>query len=244
MTSRREFLQASVLASTLPLAVKGIVPAHAALADARTSDRLVLHKAIFDDRYAEGHAFANAMRRLGVRSYALENGDVTKLWYEDLDHLWREGPAAIAGMTQFGPMFVLERFARERGMRVLLRVEHQAHASGTLAHVVTGPPSTLSLLDELRDQDVDWPVLMAVLLADCRANRSTPASRTVRLAGAKPELARRGAKAGALHVPESVIHYYAGSRIQEGHDVPWDGPLFSWVIAPRRRPSRSTHEHV
>ena len=45
------------------------------------------------------------------------------------------------------------------------------------------------------------------------------------LAGAQAWLAGQDA-------PESVIHYYRQFASQEGNGVPWDGPLFSWVLAP------------
>lgn len=168
MTNRREFLQTGVSVSTLSFAINGLVSdaAHARSAD----NKVALHKAIFDDRYAEGRAFAQTISGLGVPAEALRDGDVTH-FYEELDLLWRERPAAIAGLTQFGPMFVLERLGLERGLRVARRVEHEVRSSGPLEHTMTG-------------------------------------------------------------APESVIHYYRPLALQEGRGIPWDGPLFSWVIAP------------
>jgi hypothetical protein len=32
-----------------------------------------------------------------------------------------------------------------------------------------------------------------------------------------------------------MIHYYAPLAIQQGHEFPLDGPLYSWVVVPRAR---------
>jgi hypothetical protein len=234
MTNRRQFLQTSVLASALPLAINGLIPSRDAVAGAEAGRHVALHKAIFDDRYAEGRLFARTMAGLGIPVYALQNGDVTDLWYEELDLLWRGRPAAIAGTTQFGPMFVLERFANERGMRVALRVEHQVGSDGKLTHAMTGPPQTLSLAHDLKEQALEWPVLMAGLLSHCRGDCRVPTRDTLLMPGGKPELITASIAAGG-GVPESVIHYYSSSSVQEGRGVPWDGPLFSWVIAAAKR---------
>lgn len=157
--------------SSLPFALNVSSSAEAAPAG---SVPVTLHKVIFDDRYAEGRSFAAAVGKFGVPVRALDNGDVTGFWYDELDALWRERAAAIAGLTQFGPMFVLERLARERGMGVAMRVEHRADSAQQMTHAITAPP-------------------------------------------------------------ETVIHYYTSASIRDGQGVPWDGPLFSWLIAPGGR---------
>jgi hypothetical protein len=32
-----------------------------------------------------------------------------------------------------------------------------------------------------------------------------------------------------------MIHYYTPLAMQQGHELPLDGPLYSWLIAPRER---------
>ena len=119
MTNRRQFLQSGVAVSALPLALDKLTGRPSGTGGP-ASDFVRLHKAIYDDRYVEGQRFADAMRGFGVPCRALENGDVTAFWYEELDLLWRERQVAVAGWTQFGPMFVLERLAAERGLRMAL----------------------------------------------------------------------------------------------------------------------------
>jgi hypothetical protein len=176
--NRRQFLQTGVSVAALPLAFDALTSG-----DAFASSRapgVMLHKAAFDDRYREGHRFAETMAGLGVAAQALRDGDVTALYLE-LDRLWREQPAAVGGLTQFGPMFVLERLAVEHGLRMVLRVEHEVGSGGT------------------------------------------------------PALIRTPAAGTTADAAESIIHYYQPLSIQKGLGVAWDGPLFSWVIAPALR---------
>ena len=230
MTNRREFLQTGVAVSALPLAADGLLfpeSATAAVAPGARRD-IRLYKAIFDDRYAEGRGFAEEARRSGTPVRALKNGDVTDFWYDELDLLWRRTPAAIAGLTQFGPMFVLERLAQERGLRTAMRIEHRPQDDGSLAHVNHAPPESVALMARAESARADWPALAAALATQCRADCAAPASATVTAPGWKRPLPD-GPQAGG---PESVIHYYTPLAIREGQGVPWDGPLYTWVLAP------------
>jgi hypothetical protein len=231
MTNRREFLQTGLAASALPLAINGLLsPSDAAALGAGPSVRL--SQAVFDGRYAEGLTFAREIERYGVRPVALDAGDVTAV-YEALDLAWRGAPTPIAGLTQFGPMFVLERLANERGLKLALVVEHRARADGEIAHVVWSDPATAALAVRLSAQTADWPAIMAVLAAHCRADVAARVAETIVLPGIAPVLDSRGP------APESVIHYYAQSSVQDGLGVPLDGPLFSWTLVPA--PRRTTY---
>jgi hypothetical protein len=115
MTSRREFLIAGLVASALP-AVAG-----AELAGALAGGPAVpLYKVLYDTRFAASAAFARRAEARGIAVYAMA-GDMTRFWYDDLYHRWRQGPAAIAGLTAHGPLFCLERLAWEQRMRVVYR---------------------------------------------------------------------------------------------------------------------------
>lgn len=232
MTSRREFLQTGMSVSAWPFAVHGLLSS--GVASARIPGNCVaLRKAVFDDRYVEGRAFANAVEAFGAPVSALDEGDITALWSDELDRLWRKTPASIAGFTQYGPLFALERLANGRGMRVVLRVEHEVRADGTLAHLVSGPPETIAMARHLSRQGVDWPVLVAALLTHCRFDGSAPLEQTIVTPAATPALTRMSGAGSPASVPESLIHYYTPQAIQQGRGVAWDGPLFSWLIAPR-----------
>lgn len=233
MTNRREFLQTGVSVSALPLVMRGLLAPGTAAARG-TGERLVLHKAIVDDRYAEGRQFAETLGEIGVPAEALNDGDVTRA-YLALDALWRNRPVAIAGLTQFGPMLVLERLGGERGLRMAFRAEHRVSPDGMLAHALSGAPETLDIAENLRREVLDWPVLIAALAANCRGDCLTPAERIIATPGRKPAMTRAAPASSVAGEPESVIHYYRPFTVQEGREIPWDGPLFSWVIAPAAR---------
>ena len=78
------------------------------------------HMIIVDRRFAESRACAAKAARVGQR-VAWIDGDITDLWYDELDHLWRREQAAIAGLTGYGAFFCLERLAMDRGMRVVFK---------------------------------------------------------------------------------------------------------------------------
>lgn len=117
MASRREFLQASIAAAVLPIATwaRTISPA--------AGEPSSFYKVIVDSRFPTSVEFGVEMSRLGAPVHAID-GDMTDLWYHDLDAKWKQSPAAIAGLTAHGPLFCLERLAWDHGMRVLHRAEH------------------------------------------------------------------------------------------------------------------------
>jgi hypothetical protein len=228
MTNRREFLQTGAVMSVL--AMHGLVPRNAAAAAvAPRGASFVPHLAVYDDRYAESRDFAAAAGAFGTPVRAVEHGDVTAI-YDELDVAWRTRPSSIAGVTQFGPMFVIERLAAERGMRLVLRAEHRPSADGTLSHVITGPSAALTLAGDLSAAGLEWPAAMGALV--CRATAAAMPVSSITLASrvGPPELARDGAAATA-----SFSHYYTPQRMQQGYEAALDGPLYTWLVAPVAR---------
>ncbi len=112
MATRREFLQAGIAASLLPAVVsaKAADPAHS------------FYKVIFDERFPASVAFGEEWKARGAAVHAIR-GDITDLWFHDLDLQWKKQPVPIAGLTAHGPLFCLERLAWDHGMRVMSRVE-------------------------------------------------------------------------------------------------------------------------
>jgi len=107
MASRREFLQIGVAALALPISARTGVKRSAG-AIAGESAPAPLYKVIYDERHASSRAFAREVGRLGAPIYAIK-GDITELWFHDLDARWTKEPVAIAGLTEHGPLFCLER---------------------------------------------------------------------------------------------------------------------------------------
>lgn len=123
MANRREFLQAGIAASLLPIAVAGRT-----LAASEHADRVTFYKVIFDERFPASVAFGEEWKARGAAVHAIR-GDITDLWFHDLDLQWKRQPVAIAGLTAHGPLFCLERLAWNHGMRVISRLE-QPSADG------------------------------------------------------------------------------------------------------------------
>jgi hypothetical protein len=121
MASRREFLQAGIAASVLPMAVAG-----SNLAPSERGDRVGFYKVIFDQRFPASIAFGEEWKARGAAVHAIQ-GDITDLWFHDLDIQWKKRPVPIAGLTAHGALFCLERLAWDHGMRVVSRVEQSAH---------------------------------------------------------------------------------------------------------------------
>jgi hypothetical protein len=123
MPNRRRFLQAAVALSAAP-AIGAAAPARAA---ARPLDLV-----IYDDRFAASRAFGQAALTLGARVRRI-SGDVTPLWTGELRQVWRERPAAIAGMTVRGALFCLEQLGWDARMRISYRQAHGPDAGGAWA---------------------------------------------------------------------------------------------------------------
>jgi hypothetical protein len=227
MTNRREFLRTGAAVSAL--AMNGFVVRGAPAAGGERATA-PLYKAIYDNRYAESLRFAAYISEYGVSVRGIANGDVTDLWYDELDLLWRKQPVAIAGSTQLGPLFVLETLAAERGMRVALRVEHHPRPNATIAHFITGASEVIAIAERLRSSGLEWPALMAMLACRSQLASGRLATATFLMAGEAPALTFEAAT-----TPESVIHYYTPFAVQQGHEVPLGGRLVSWVIAPVAR---------
>jgi hypothetical protein len=130
MTTRRDFLQLAFAAPLLPASLRLPVfdspsdsPAHAQLG--------ALYTVLCDERFAESVAFAEDLSKRGTPVTRFR-GDITDFWYGNLSVRWKAAPVAIAGVTTHGPLFCLERWGWDHGLRIAhrqdLRVagEHEA----------------------------------------------------------------------------------------------------------------------
>jgi hypothetical protein len=235
MPNRREFLQTGAAVSAV--GVGALVARDAGALGAMAESAVGLHAAIVDDRYALAADFAAALGGHGVPVHTLDDGDVTRFWRAELEPLWRTRRVAVAGLTQFGPMFAVALLAAERGLRTVLRVEHRAAGDDALAHVATGPVAVLDWLENAATSGVEWPGLMALAAWRSAGTLGPQHTATLRLPGGRPELSA-AARARATTEP-SPIHYFAPRGVQQGYGVAADGPLYSWAVAPRARRGES-----
>jgi hypothetical protein len=108
MASRRTFLKAGLGAC----AASTIVPPSPA-----QSPVVPYYKFVYDERFPDACAFANAAAARGISTVTIR-GDITRLFFDDLDLRWRKGPVVLAGYTTPVSLFCLDLLARDRGMRV------------------------------------------------------------------------------------------------------------------------------
>lgn len=167
MTSRRQFLQIGVTATALPLASRA---AHAVGVELAAGAPVPLYAVVYDTRFPASVEFGRQSRALGIRAEPIE-GDMTRLWYDDLYHRWKRGPAAIAGMTAHGPLFCFDQLSRVQGMRVVFRAEHRPAAHG-VAHAFSGPASMLADALAIDAQGAPFGRHMADVVARCPRGRS------------------------------------------------------------------------
>ena len=75
------------------------------------------YKAVFDERFEEARAFATQATARATPTVAIR-GDVTNLFFNDLDLRWKLGPVWLIGFTTSASLFCLHLLARDRGMRL------------------------------------------------------------------------------------------------------------------------------
>jgi hypothetical protein len=163
MTSRREFLKSGLIASALP------VGARADFAAREPSASVPLYKVLYDTRFADSIAFARRAAARGLAIHAMA-GDMTRFWYDDLYHRWRQEPAAIAGLTAEGALFCLERLAWDQRMRVVYRGRHAVGAGGCIEHRFEGPAPLVPAAVAATASNA-WAAELAEVLGDCPSGR-------------------------------------------------------------------------
>jgi len=125
-----------------------------------------LYSVVSDVRFADSAEFGLEAERLGVHVVRI-SGDITGFWFNDLSMRWRDHAVAIAGMTAHGPLFCLERFAWDHGMRVVFRGTHLVLDAHHVAHALTGPSGTIARAQTLGLEGPDWARDVARLVSAC-----------------------------------------------------------------------------
>jgi hypothetical protein len=130
--SRRDFVTGCLASAGMASALA----AHAAVASAYPAvGHSALRLGLFDTRFPAAVAFSRAMVRRGV-ALAPFHGDVTAVWFEQLDPLWRRESIRVAGMTTASTLFCLEQLAWDHGLRVAFRGTHDPARLGGVTHLL------------------------------------------------------------------------------------------------------------
>jgi len=183
MASRRRFLQIGATAGAWPLVARA---AQAAGLDTVGGPHTPLLAVVYDARLAASVSFGRRAEALGLRAHAIE-GDMTRLWYDEVYHRWQERPAALAGLTAHGPMFCFVELARDVRMRLVFRAEHQPTAGAALTHAFRAPVSMLSDAVDACRRPGSFGVAMADVVSRCPSGRAEIAEATMPGGPALPE---------------------------------------------------------
>jgi hypothetical protein len=81
------------------------------------------YKAVFDERFEDARDFAAEAAARSIPVAAIR-GDVTSLFFNDLDLRWREGPVSLIGFTTPESLFCLDLLARDRRMRLTHSIDN------------------------------------------------------------------------------------------------------------------------
>jgi hypothetical protein len=134
-TTRRAFLQSVALSvCALPSCSSSALTARPIVR--QPTGLLQIERVFFDARQTHALAFAETARQWGARTRAIW-GDVDDRWYEELCRRWRTKRTAVAGMTDFRSLFLLQMMAADAGLRPVLRIHHGARGDSA-AHEAFG----------------------------------------------------------------------------------------------------------
>ena len=120
MIDRRDFITHSAAFGVLPLAGPWVAANDIAWPS--------FYKVVYDSRFELARSFAARANEFGARLHAI-SGDITDLWFGDLYHRWRTGPALLAGVTLESSAAQLGYFARDQ--RHVLRYPTGIATDGT-----------------------------------------------------------------------------------------------------------------
>jgi hypothetical protein len=108
------------------------------------------YKAVFDERFEDACVFATHATARDIRTVAIR-GDITSLYFDDLDLRWKQGPVWLTGLTTPASLFCLDLLARDRGMRLkyyLVKPSMEA-----IRGVLDGAPPRRTMMTHLPTSD-------------------------------------------------------------------------------------------
>ena len=177
MTDRRTFLKTGITALALPTIARGAYALPFSLAN-ETGSYVTPYKVIYDERFQDSLAFATAAQDLGASIHAIR-GDVTDVWYNDLYHEWKKGPAPIMGMTTTDALFCLQILAQDQRMRVVLRVDHNYLPGNRIEHVINSAAPVSPAVADLEKVGPAWNIHMSDVVLHCSEQQSQSSCTTL-----------------------------------------------------------------
>ena len=162
MADRRQFIKSGLALSAMCSSVLSAMPAGVGAAEVAT---LRLERFVFDNRFEEAREAAQQAAQQGI-PLAEVSGDLTDLWYDDLDLQWKKASMALAGITNRSGLFVLETLAADFSMRVVYRGIHAVPKNGRVAHTLKGPASLIERAKSAADKQ-RWALQLGSALTRC-----------------------------------------------------------------------------
>ena len=194
---RRDFLKEVVAVPTVVAAWKWY-----GAADPLCRKRVEISAVLYDERYADSRAFATALERQGVRSFATF-GDAASVWYGALRATRARSGGSIAGMATDSDWVVSRACGREQGLGVAYEGSHDWRVPDRLVHRLYGNGLEREVYSALLDLDTVWYEAVASALL-------------------------RAGRAERVKVGRSLAIADAATRVFTGHP----GYLTSWLLDP------------
>jgi len=172
MHSRRVFLQ------TGTATLSAIVAGNRAFSAATLRDQhRPIAAVVFDERIGACRDFADEAVRYGADALGVR-GDITELWYGDLQNRLQSAPAMIAGLTREPAAYYLRSFAREIRYHEICRGDHIVKQH-SVRHRVSAPASLKSLAQQLPNSPQAWAASVAQMMGQIDATSATRSRTTI-----------------------------------------------------------------
>lgn len=157
--NRRNLVQTGLVASILPL---GSTVTGTNLAPSNTGVKATrLHKLLVDRSISESMRLGTYTQGIADEVFTFD-GDLTRLWQDELRLQWPNGPRPIGGLTTSSARLVLEQLGRDHGARIVFSADHRRDGRNVWHQLVGNDDHLRSA--ELQG-DTDWIAAMAKLMA-------------------------------------------------------------------------------
>ena len=164
MANRRQVIQGSAVVSLAAAAGVLSVTApgsSAAVPSAPPGAAMCFYKVLFERTAAAGRLFGAEAARSGAAGHPIE-GNVTAICRDELLPLWQHTPAAVAGLTEYHNLFVLDLMAHSAGLRTVYIGYHEPSGAGNWSHRLFGPRTLATA--HLDASEAHWARQAAALL--------------------------------------------------------------------------------
>lgn len=124
---------------------------------------LPFHAVLYDGRFLEGQQYGAESARHGSVVHDV-GGNATNFWYGNLRHRWKEGAAAVAGLTTFSTFFSLKLMADPMQIRTTYLGYH--HLGKGARHELFGLDTSVrsAIAGQLDAARGLWPLQVAMLM--------------------------------------------------------------------------------